>query len=103
MTEVLRVLEPATEEVLEEVTAAGAEEVDEAVARARAALPAWRGLAPGARAAQLRALADTIEDNLEELALLEARNGGKPLASARGEMGSVVDTFRYYAGVPERL
>ncbi|HEX3801818.1 MAG TPA: aldehyde dehydrogenase family protein [Solirubrobacteraceae bacterium] len=103
MTEVLRVLEPATGTVLEEVPSAGIEEVDEAVARARAALPAWRGLAPGARAAQLRALADKVEENLDELALLEARNAGKPLGSAGGEMSMVVDTFRYYAGAPERL
>ncbi len=103
MGETLTVLEPATEAVLERVSSAGMDEVDEAVARARAALPAWRGLAPAARAAQLRALADTIERNLEQLALLEARNAGKPLASARGEMGMVVDTFRYYAGAPERL
>jgi len=103
MPEVLTVLEPATEAVLEKVPSAGTDEVDEAVARARAALPAWRALAPGARAAQLRALADRVEENLEELALLEARNAGKPLASARSEMGMVVDTFRYYAGMPERL
>jgi betaine-aldehyde dehydrogenase len=103
MTEVLTVLEPATEAVLEQVPEAGIDEVNEAVARARAALPAWRALAPGARAAQLRALADTIEANLEELALLEARNAGKPIGSARGEMGMAVDTFRYYAGMPERL
>ena len=64
---------------------------------------AWRGLAPGVRAAQLRALADKVEEHLEQLALLEARNAGKPLGSARGEMGMVVDTFRYYAGAPERL
>ena len=103
MSEVLTVLEPATEAVLEQVPEAGIDEVNEAVARARAALPAWRGLAPGARAAQRRALADKIEENLEELALLEARNAGKPIGSARGEMGMVVDTFRYYAGAPERL
>lgn len=103
MTEVLTVIEPATEAVLESVPAAGIEQVDEAVARARAALPAWRGLAPGARAGALRALAECLQDSLEELALLEARNAGKPIASARGEMGMVVDTFRYYAGMPERL
>ncbi len=103
MTEVLTVIEPATEAVLERVPAAGIEQVDEAVARARAALPAWRALAPGVRAGALRALADRLQDSLEELALLEARNAGKPLASARGEMGMVVDTFRYYAGMPERL
>jgi betaine-aldehyde dehydrogenase len=103
MSEVLEVLEPATGAVLEQVPAAGVEAVDQAVARARAALPAWRGLAPGVRAAALRALADKLEQHLEELALLEARNTGKPIGSARGEMGMVVDTFRYYAGAPERL
>ena len=96
-------LEPATAAVLEQVPAADADAVDQAVAKARAALPAWRGLAPSARAAQLRALADTVEAHLEELALLEARNTGKPIGSARGEIGMVVDVFRYYAGVPERL
>jgi acyl-CoA reductase-like NAD-dependent aldehyde dehydrogenase len=103
MIETLTVIEPATEAVLEELPAGGIEEVDAAVARAQAALPAWRGLAPGVRAAQLRALADTVEQHLEELALIEARNAGKPIASARGEMAMVVDTFRYYAGTPERL
>ncbi len=98
----LRVLEPATEAVLEQIPAAGIEDVDEAVARAQAALPAWRALAPGARAEQLRALADVIEQEAERLAVLEARNAGKPLADARGEMGMVVAVFRYYAGAPER-
>ncbi|MCW3018104.1 MAG: aldehyde dehydrogenase, partial [Solirubrobacterales bacterium] len=46
---------------------------------------------------------DTLSDHREELALLEARNAGKAIADARGEMGMVVDTFRYYAGAPERL
>ncbi len=103
MTEVLTVLEPATEAVLEQVPCAGAEEVDEAVGRARAALPAWRGLAPAARAAQLRAIADKVEEHLEELAMLEARNAGHPLNAARGEIGSVAEVFRYYAGSVERL
>ena len=39
----------------------------------------------------------------EELAVLEARNAGKPIADARGEMDMVAATFRYYAGAPERL
>ena len=103
MSDVLTVLEPATEAVLERVPCAGVDEADEAIARAREAFPVWRDLVPWVRAAQLRALADKLEDNIEDLALLEARNAGKPLASARGEMGMVVDTFRYYAGMPERL
>ena len=103
MGELLTVVEPATEGVLAEIPRAGAAEVDEAVARARGALPAWRALAPAARAQLLRSLADTLEAHLEELALLEARNAGKPIGDARGEMAMVVDTFRYYAGAPERL
>jgi acyl-CoA reductase-like NAD-dependent aldehyde dehydrogenase len=39
---------------------------------------------------------------VEDLATLEARNAGKPISDARGEMGMVVETFRYYAGAPER-
>ncbi len=89
--------------MLAEVARAGAAEVDEAVARARAALPAWRGLAPAERARVLYVLADTLAAHHEELAVLEARNAGKAIADARGEMAMVVDTFRYYAGAPERL
>jgi len=85
------------------VPRAGVAEVDEAVARARAALPAWRALAPGERARLLYGLADTLAAHLEELAVLEARNAGKAIGDARGEIGMVVDTFRYYAGAPERL
>jgi acyl-CoA reductase-like NAD-dependent aldehyde dehydrogenase len=103
MSSRLSVLEPATEAVLAEVPRAGIEEVDEAVARAREASPAWRALAPGERARTLRALAENLEDHLEELAVLEARNAGKAIGDARGEMAMVVDTFRYYAGAPERL
>jgi betaine-aldehyde dehydrogenase len=50
----------------------------------------------------LHALADTVSDHLEELATLEARNAGKTILDARGEIGMVRDTFRYYAGAPER-
>ena len=96
-------LEPATEGVLAEVARAGVAEVDAAVDAAGAALPAWRALAPGARAEVLRALADTVAEHREELAVLEARNAGKAIADARGEMGMVADTFRYYSGAPERL
>jgi acyl-CoA reductase-like NAD-dependent aldehyde dehydrogenase len=99
----LRVLEPATEEVLAEVPRATAADVDAAVARARAARPAWRAVAPGDRASLLRRLADLIEGHHDELSVLEARNAGKPIGDARGEMGMVVETFRYYAGAPERL
>jgi acyl-CoA reductase-like NAD-dependent aldehyde dehydrogenase len=103
LSELLSVLEPATEGVLAEIPRAGVEEVDAAVEAAVRALPAWRVLAPGERARILHALANTLADHQEELAVLEARNAGKAIADARGEMGMVVDTFRYYAGAPERL
>ena len=99
----LQVIEPATEEVLAEVPRATAADVDAAVARAKAAFPAWRAVAPGDRARLLHRLADTLAEHHEELAVLEARNAGKPIGDARGEMGMVADTFRYYAAAPERL
>ncbi len=102
MKETLAVIEPATELVLEEVPRAGVQEVDDAVARARAAYPAWRALAPAARAARRRARAHAMAAEHEQLAVLEARNAGKPIADARGEIGMAIDTFRYYAGAPER-
>jgi betaine-aldehyde dehydrogenase len=98
----LTVIEPATEAVLEEVPRAGVAEADAAVARAKDALPQWRAMAPGDRAKLLQGLADALAAAQEELAVLEARNAGKPIGDARGEMGMVVDTFRYYAGAPER-
>ena len=98
----LTVIEPATEEVLAQVPRAGAEEADAAVARAKAAFPAWRAVAPADRARLLYRLADALDGAQEDLARLEARNVGKPIGDARGEMGMVVDTFRYYAGAPER-
>jgi len=99
----LTVIEPATEAVLEEIPRAGADDVDAAVARAKAAFPAWRALAPSARAEVLHRLASRLEEAHEELSVLEARNAGKPIGDARGEMGMVIATFRYYAAAPERL
>src|SRR3954470_19225833 len=102
MTDTLQVLEPATEGVLETVPRAGVEEVDGAVARAKAAFPAWAAVAPADRARLLLRVAAIVEDRLEELATLEARNAGKPIGDARGEIGMVAETFRYYAGGVER-
>ena len=99
----ISVIEPATEQVMAEVPRAGLEETDAAVAAAAGAFPTWRAVAPADRSALLRRLADAIGARAEELAVLEARNAGKPIGDARGEMGMVVETFRYYSGAPERL
>jgi acyl-CoA reductase-like NAD-dependent aldehyde dehydrogenase len=101
--ETMQVFEPATEQVLAELPRADVEDADAAVERAKAAFPAWRDVAPGDRAKLLRRLARVIEERVEDLAQLEARNVGKPISDARGEVGSVVDVFDYYAGAPERL
>jgi betaine-aldehyde dehydrogenase len=100
---VIKVIEPATEQVLAELPRAGVEETDAAVSRAKQAFPAWRALAPADRSSLLHRLTDAIDGRAEDLAVLEARNAGKPISDARGEMGMVVETFRYYAGAPERL
>ena len=97
------VVEPATAAVMAEVPRAGIEETDAAVARAKRAFAGWREVSPPDRALLLHRLADALEERQEELAILEARNAGKPIADARGEMGMVAATFRYYAGAPERL
>jgi acyl-CoA reductase-like NAD-dependent aldehyde dehydrogenase len=99
----VRVVEPATEEVMAELPRAGVEETDAAVARAREAFPAWRRVAPAERAARMRGVAAAVRDRAEELARLEARNVGKPISDARGEVAMVADVFDYYAGAPERL
>jgi acyl-CoA reductase-like NAD-dependent aldehyde dehydrogenase len=97
---VLQVLEPATEAVLQELPRG---DVDRAVQRAAAAFPAWRAVTPSDRAAQLRAVSDIVREHREELAQLEARNAGKPIADARGEIDMVAQVFGYYSGSPERL
>src|SRR6266568_3878112 len=99
----MRVIEPATETLLAEVAEASVEDADRAVARAKAAYPAWRAVSPGDRAKLLRRFANAVADDAGKLAELEARNVGKPISDARGEVGMVVDVFNYYAGAPERL
>jgi acyl-CoA reductase-like NAD-dependent aldehyde dehydrogenase len=100
----IEVIEPATELVMATVDEARAEDVDAAVGRARRAYEGgWRAVSPADRARLMRELADAIEERGDDLSHLEARNAGKPISDARGEIGMVVETFRYYAGAPERL
>src|SRR5215207_5980007 len=99
----LEVLNPATEEVVESLEPASEDDADAAIARAREAFPAWRDVQPDDRSRLLRRLADALEAEQENLAQLESRNTGKPIGDARGEMGMVVETFHYYAGMPEKL
>jgi acyl-CoA reductase-like NAD-dependent aldehyde dehydrogenase len=98
----LTVLNPATEEPIAQLEQAGVEEMDEAVARAKAAFPAWRAVAPADRARLLRRVAALVEEHAEELARIESRNVGKPIAGARGEIGMVAEVFHFYAGAVDK-
>ncbi|MEV0594150.1 aldehyde dehydrogenase family protein [Nonomuraea cavernae] len=98
----MKIINPATEEVVAEVEMAGAAEVDRAVAVARRAYATWREVSPGDRARLLRAFAGLVDAHREELALLEVANAGHPIGNARWEAGAVRDVLHFYAGAPER-
>ncbi|MFC9114031.1 aldehyde dehydrogenase family protein [Streptomyces sp. NPDC102359] len=99
----LQVRNPATEEVIATVPAAGPADVDAAVVRAARAQTAWAALAPGERARLLRRFAAAVDDHVEELARLEVREAGHTLGNARWEAGNVRDLLDYAAGGVERL
>lgn len=94
----IAVINPATGTQLTSVPAAGEQQVEQAVQAAKAALPAWRVLAPGARAERMLALADAMEAVTDELIALESLDVGKPVANARGEIGFAIDLIRFCAG-----
>jgi betaine-aldehyde dehydrogenase len=99
----VRVVEPATEDVMAELPQAGVDDADEAIARAKEAFPAWKRVPAGERAELMRSVSAMVRERADDLARLEARNVGKPISDARGEVGMVADVFNYYAGAPERL
>jgi betaine-aldehyde dehydrogenase/aminobutyraldehyde dehydrogenase len=92
------VIDPATTEVLAEVTAAAPADVDAAVVAATDAFADWAGASPGERSAALLAVAQVIEDNADSLSALESRNVGKPIAALPEEIGFTVDNLRFFAG-----
>jgi len=98
----IRVIEPATGEPFDEVAAAGPEQLAAAVAAAQRAFPDWAGRTAFQRAEILFAFADRVRAHAEELAVLEARNVGKPIGDARWEANHVADTLRYYAGAADK-
>ncbi|WP_285750532.1 aldehyde dehydrogenase family protein [Lentzea sp. NBRC 105346] len=97
------VINPATEELVRSVPHTSLEETDAAIARAAAAFPAWRDVAPGDRARLLRRFAELVDGHVEELAQLEVTNSGHTIGNARWEAGNVRDVLHYYAAAPERL
>jgi betaine-aldehyde dehydrogenase/aminobutyraldehyde dehydrogenase len=97
------VLNPATGEVIAQVPAGTAADVDTAVETAKAALPQWLDSTPGERAEVLLKLADVIDENADELAEIESRNVGKPLGYAKDEMPVCSDNLRFFAGAARIL
>ncbi|MGH3628931.1 MAG: aldehyde dehydrogenase family protein [Sciscionella sp.] len=93
--------DPATGTVLAEIAEAGSADVDEAVTAARRALgdPAWAGLTPAERGVLLWRVADLMERDAEQMATLESRDQGQPIALARAaSVRGAIDHFRYFAG-----
>jgi acyl-CoA reductase-like NAD-dependent aldehyde dehydrogenase len=103
MSDTFDVLNPATEDVVKTVHMASAAEIDEVVAKAKAAWPAWRDLAPGTRADILRKFASLVAEHNEELAQLEVLEAGHTIGNARWEAQNVANVLNYMAGGIERL
>ena len=94
-----QVLDPATGKAIAEVAEASEDQIVAAVEAANAAFPAWARTAPKDRATMLLKLADRVEAEARELASLESRNCGKPLAAAlNDEIPAIADVFRFFAG-----
>ncbi len=89
---------PATGRVYSQVADSESKDVEMAIEAARMAFPGWKGLSRKERADHLRRLAQGIENHLEELALAESQDNGKPLKLAREvDIPRCVLNFRYFA------
>ncbi|WP_380285232.1 gamma-aminobutyraldehyde dehydrogenase [Kitasatospora purpeofusca] len=99
-----QVVNPADGSVVEEVTLASTEQVDEAVAAARAALPEWAGATPGARSEALTRLAAVLTDAAADLARVETAQTGKPVKlSTEFDVPGTIDNAAFFAGAARNL
>lgn len=92
------VMNPATDEVIATVPVSTTADVDAAVEAAAAAFPEWADKTPRERSEALFAVADVIEENLDDLRRLEMDNVGKPLSIVDFEFDLTVDNWRFFAG-----
>jgi betaine-aldehyde dehydrogenase len=98
------VINPANGQTIAQAPDSGAEDVERAVAAARAAFDGWSTTVPGERALALLRLADAVEEHGEELARLEAINAGKPIEAVKAdEIPVVADNLRFFAGAARTL
>jgi acyl-CoA reductase-like NAD-dependent aldehyde dehydrogenase len=100
------VVDPSTGQVMATSPLGGREDVDRAVAAARHAFDdpnGWSSWSATKRGRALATLAALVKSNVEELAQLESRNGGKPISGARGETLGVSNVFEYYGGATNKV
>lgn len=97
----IKLTEPATEQPLCDVPAAGKSELDEALQTAANSFRTapWAKLTGPKRSETLFRMAALIRAQAEELATIEARNVGKPIEDSRWEVNAGARCFEYYAGV----
>ncbi|MCI2421425.1 aldehyde dehydrogenase family protein [Saccharopolyspora sp. K220] len=93
------VTSPLDESTIAAVPDADEELVNDAVARAEAAFPAWRDRDVLERADLVRTLADIAEANIDDLALLDAVDGGAPVSVMSGDVRMAAGLCRYFAGL----
>ncbi len=99
----LEVVDPSTEELLASVPVCSAQGVERAVAAAESAFWGWADTTPGERDELLGQLADALVEHADELAALESRNTGKPLAMAREELAACAAQLRYFGGAARTI
>lgn len=95
---------PATEEVLAEISLASAKDVDAAVVAARKAFKSWSKLSGSQRAKYIYRIARIIQERSRELAVLETLDNGKPIRESRDvDVPLVAAHFFHYAGWADKL
>src|ERR1035437_4348262 len=98
------VVSPVTGDVIARVAKGDEEDVDRAVAAAQRAFDGeWHTWSQTRRGQALARLAQLTRDHAEELAQLESRSMGKPISSARWEIGAVANVIEYYGGAANKL
>ncbi len=99
------VLEPATGQAFAEVAEAGLEDVQRAVQAAHRAFEAgpWPRMSATERGRILLQAAQLVRQQLETLATVEARNAGKPMSDARGEVATVAAVLEYWGGAANKI
>lgn len=99
------VVDPSYGEVVGSIVDADAEAVDEAVGSARQAFEsgAWSTVSPRDRGRLLLRVAQEIDGDRDQLALLEHIDTGKPMSAALSEIDRIVDYLEYYAGWPTKV